>query len=106
MQTATVNSGGQGAVNFRQGPDSSAKLCFKNPKIPEGAQVEVLGTQGEFTRLTYYGENGWMKSEYVAAGGAVEESPKPVENVGSDTVSIPRATAEAFYNTLGNILGK
>ncbi len=107
MQTATVTTGGAGALNMRQGPGKNYDLCARNPRIPEGAAVEVLETRGEeWTRVIYNGETGWVLGQYLAAGGTPGTPSLPTDNTGVDMVNVPRLTLEAIYITVGNILGK
>lgn len=111
MKTATVNTGGRGPVNFRQGADGNAKFCFKNPSIPEGTVVEVLGTKGEWTQVRFNGETGWVKSVFLTEGGTsnqqpVKESQGDAPEGGSGYVSIPRKAAEEMLEYLTAALKK
>ncbi len=110
MNTATVNTNGKGPLNFRQGPSTNYKLCARNPKVPEGAVVEVLEARGEWTRIIYNGETGWVLGQYLTPGGTVDEVPEPVpapvEENGGDTVTIPRADAERIITLLQTAINK
>jgi hypothetical protein len=100
MNTATVNTGGQGPLNFRQGPGTGYKFCARNPKVPEGAVVEVLETRGEWTRIIYNGETGWVLGQYLTLGGTIAEVPEPSGENGGDTVTISKADAERIITLL------
>ncbi len=110
MNTATVNTGGQGPLNFRQGPSTNYKFCARNPKVPEGAVVEVLEVRGDWTRIIYNGETGWVLSQYLTPGGTVVEVPEPVpapvEDSGGDTVTIYRADAQRIITLLQTAINK
>ena len=100
MNTATVSTGGQGPLNFRQGAGAGYKFCARNPKIPEGAVVEVLETKGEWTRVIYNGETGWVKGQYLTPGGTLADVPESSDENGGDTVTIPKAEAERIIALL------
>jgi hypothetical protein len=103
MQTGTIVAG-IGTVNMRQKPDSGSKLALKNPRITEGAQVEILGEENGYTNVRYNGETGWVASQYITAGEAAapgEEEPSTAP--GPVTLTLDRATAQALLEALQGI---
>ena len=57
-------------TTMRRTPNSSQANVIT--KIPEGMQVTVLGASGNFYRVEYGGETGYVFKQYVeeSAGGA------------------------------------
>lgn len=108
MNTAVVKVEGGGALNFRQGPGKNYDLCFKYKEIPTGDTLEILESNGEWARASYRGETGWVAVAHlvIGASGSTGGTGISGNTPSNETVSIPRATAEAFYSTLGNLLGK
>jgi hypothetical protein len=100
MQTGSIVTG-IGTVNMRQKPDSAAKLAQKNPRIPEGAQVEILGEENGYTNVRYNGETGWVASQYITAGApAAPDTEEPSAPPDAVTLTLDRATAKALYEAV------
>lgn len=49
-------------LNIRRTPSTSAAIVGR---IPDGAQIEILQTQGNWYRINYNGVNGFVLSEFV-----------------------------------------
>ena len=105
MNVMVVNTGGNGGVNFRQGPSKDDPLCFRNDKIPDGTELTVLETKNGYSKVSYGGETGWVSGAYLSPKGTSVTTPTGSGNT-VEMVSVPRQTLEAMYNTMGNFLGK
>lgn len=86
-----------GTVNMRQKPDSGAKLALKNPRIPEGSTVEILGEEKGYTNVRYNGEAGWVASQYITAGEAATAPSAAPDTV---TLTLDKAAAQALLEAL------
>ncbi len=80
--TATVTAS---ALNFRDAPDMSGEVIGL---ASEGTAVEVLEDLGEWCRVRWNGQEGYMASEYLAQE---EPAPAPVQEPAAE----PAAGAEA-----------
>ncbi|MBR4080657.1 MAG: SH3 domain-containing protein, partial [Clostridia bacterium] len=54
---------GGGSLNMRQEPSSDAKVL---KQIPEGMRVALLGVTGNWTKIRYGGDVGYVMSKYLA----------------------------------------
>jgi N-acetylmuramoyl-L-alanine amidase len=64
---ATTSSGqgkvtASGGLNLRDTPSISGKLLLT---IPQGASIDILGTQGQWYKTSYQNKNGWVSAAYV-----------------------------------------
>ncbi len=59
--TAWIRTG-KGALNMRRKADARSAVAVK---IPDGARVQVEEAQREWTKLTYQGKTGYVKTEYL-----------------------------------------
>lgn len=59
--TAWINTG-KGALNMRKKADAKSAVVIK---LPDGARVQVEEAQREWTKLTYQGKTGYVKTEYL-----------------------------------------
>lgn len=64
---ATTSSGqgkvtASGGLNLRDTPSISGKLLLT---IPQGASIDILGTQGQWYKTSYQKKNGWVSAAYV-----------------------------------------
>ncbi|MBA2468437.1 MAG: SH3 domain-containing protein, partial [Chloroflexia bacterium] len=85
--TATVSTGGL-SLNMRGGPGTSFGVVRS---IPNGAQVEVMGSaQNGFLPVRYGGTTGWASSQYLRTGS----TGTPVTPTATATAT-PTATATA-----------
>lgn len=53
---------GKGTLNLRKKEDPKSAVVIK---IPDGARVQVETAEREWTRLTYQGKTGYVKTEYL-----------------------------------------
>ena len=70
MVTVTAPSGS--TVNLRQKPNKGAALV---ERVPIGAEVELLGSSGDWSRVKYRQWVGWMMTEFLIA----DDSAAPPE---------------------------
>lgn len=49
-------------VNFRQSPNLSSKIL---DKLTEGTKVNVVGSEGDWYKVTYSDATGWISSEWL-----------------------------------------
>ncbi|MGI6669726.1 MAG: NlpC/P60 family protein [Acetivibrionales bacterium] len=52
----------ENAVNFRANPNTSSKILYQFEK---GAQVKVIGSEGEWFKASYNDITGWINGNYV-----------------------------------------
>lgn len=52
-------------VNFRQQPKDGAALVRQSPRLPVGTKVNVLSSEGAWTRVSHNGAVGYIKSEFL-----------------------------------------
>lgn len=70
-------------VNMRSKPNQWASLV---DRVPIGQTVEVMGTDGEWSRVSWKGKKGYMMSQYLVAddSGIPAEDPDDFEPVDGD----------------------
>ena len=61
-EKATVDTNGS-RLNLRSAPSFEAEITGK---LPDGATVSVLGREGDWTHVDYYGQKGYVYSQYLA----------------------------------------
>lgn len=96
MQTCYVVAN-IGTVNMRQGPGASYKLALKNPRIPEGATVEVISEENSWTKVQYNGETGYVSSQYIVTDAGTTTPQSDEDRV---TLPLSRAAAKELYESL------
>lgn len=67
-QSARIATGG-GALNMRRDASQKSNIVLK---IDNGAQVEVLSAEGEWTRIEVKGKRGYVKTEFLEGVSAEE----------------------------------
>jgi hypothetical protein len=77
-QTGTVTAS---QLNFRSSPDIAANNIIG--KLPRGTQVEILEERGDFLRVSFNGQEGFVGEGFVSHD---EEQPAPVADDGSTGV--------------------
>jgi len=60
------------ATNMRRTPNSTQSNVIV--KIPEGDQVTVIGATGNFYRIEYAGQTGYVFKQYVDKGSAADDA--------------------------------
>jgi SH3-like domain-containing protein len=65
----------ENAVNFRANPNTSAKILYQFKK---GTKVKVIGSEGEWLKVSYNDATGWIYDDYVIVRD---------ENIGAGVVS-------------------
>ena len=86
LSKATVKSANGAGVNLRAEKSKSSRRI---DTIPEGAEVDVLESDGEWKKIIYNGKTGYVMSEFLTTNG---------DNV---TLTLGRSHAEALYAALG-----
>lgn len=61
-QAARVDTG-SGALNMRRKADAQSVVV---ERIPNGSKVEAGEREGEWSRITYQGKNGYVKTKYLS----------------------------------------
>ena len=67
LPSTTTKSGrgkvtASGGLNLRDTPSASGKLLLT---IPEGAGLDISGSQGQWYKTTFQNKNGWVSANYV-----------------------------------------
>ena len=119
---AIVSSNGNGPVNTRKGPGTSYPLS-KAGKLPEGTEVEVLKTEGDWSYIRTIDSNKatwycWIKSEYLIVQDSsyppVPDIPDPVPDpdTGDDddgditiVMTLTRAEAQCILPVIERMYG-
>ncbi len=70
---AVTFSENESPINFRAGKSTSATRIAK---VPLGETVEILGSDGEWSKVRWNGKVGWMMSQFLAA----DDSAIPAED--------------------------
>lgn len=79
-QSARVSTG-SGALNMRRKAEAGATVL---ERIPNGEGVEIIGQEGEWSRIAYKGKEGYVKSQFLStvsegeadASGQAEKGPE------------------------------
>ena len=80
-----------GALNLRKSKSTNAERIAQ---IPEGATVLVTEEDGDWSRVTYRGMEGYVMNKYL----------KEIQ-VAPETVAVPKAELEKIYDIIGDWLG-
>lgn len=87
--TAEVVGGG---LNLRKEKSTDSQRIAQ---IPEGSKVLVTEEDGDWSKVTYRGFEGYVLNKYLK-----EVTPT------TDMISVPRAELEKIYDKLGDLLGE
>lgn len=78
-----------GNLNVREAPGTEAKLAGK---MPNNAGCEILGVEGDWTKIKSGEVEGYVKSEYLLSGDAAlvraEEAKQTIAKVTTDTLRV------------------
>ena len=85
LGTGTVKC--SSSVNFRSAPSTSSTSYGE---LKNGTAVTVVGTEGNWSKVTYAGKTGYIRSDYLAMTGGTELNPS--NNAASYNVSTQRAS--------------
>ena len=84
MNAYVCTENGEG-VNFRTKTSSKSALVPRMPKIPEGAEVQVFGHTGEWSKIIYMGYTGYVMTQFlkekIDGDTAIENTAKADEAV-------------------------
>lgn len=64
-----------GDLNLRSGPGTNYRVVGT---MPAGAQVDILGCDGAWCRVSWGGMQGYASASYLGRGGARYYAPAPV----------------------------
>lgn len=95
---AVVHTEDGNPVKLRSTP--STKLPYI-AKVPNGVQVEVLESAGEWSIIRWGSQRGYMMSQYLRVIGAVDADPEPENKV---TITISASAAMELHNALSGVL--
>lgn len=95
---AVVHTEDGNPVRLRSTP--STKLPYI-AKVPNGAQVEVLESAGEWATIRWNGHRGYMMSQFLRVIGSVDADPEPENRV---IITISASAAMELYNALSGVL--
>ena len=103
-------SGASGStVNMRKQPSKSAEL---RDQVPVGSTVEVIEDQGQWCKIAYDGQVGWMMSnylEYLDQDGQTDTDANGVMTLTAEEVkaiSEALTTVQNIIDTIGSIIGR
>ncbi len=104
---ARVHSDNGGGVNFRSQPIRNDK--YKMGTIPEGAEVDVLAQDGDWSLIEYNGKTGYAMSLYLLvvgekAGEIPPEDTEPQEPEEGETVQISFEQVETLRRIAQELL--
>lgn len=92
--TVTISGGNpEKPINMRASSTTQSKIIAE---IPQGSTAELVREDGTWDKITYGGQTGYVKAEFVH-----KSEPEPSE----DKVTVPREELEQIYDQLGNWLG-
>lgn len=110
-QSARIATGG-GALNMRKEASQKSNIV---QKIDNGAQVEILSAEGEWSRIEYKGKKGYVKTEFLDGvqsasggegtdgegtdGGAAAQEQKTAQNAKSSGKPMLQRGGFAFIRT-------
>ena len=82
-------SGGD-SINVRSGPGTDYSRV---DTVAEGKQVEIIGSSGNWYKISYGGTTGYIRSDFLTAGSAAKAAPAETAST-ADTVTPPPAASE------------
>lgn len=96
MEYAVVHTEDGNPLKLR--PRPSTKYAYVD-KIPDGTQLLISETDGDWAHTTYNGHDGYVMTEFLRFDGA----DGAVDGVERVTLTLTRATAEALYKALKTV---
>ena len=97
VDTRIIDSENDKGANLRKKPSTASVLV---DRLAEGAVVNVLVAGEEWCQVKAGNKTGYVMTKYLSNG----TSPGTA-TVTDGTITIPRETLMAMYDTLGNLLG-
>lgn len=96
-----------GFVNFRESPDRNGRILMQ---LPHGALLESLGSNGEFTHVSYQGIQGYVMTAYLVSASAMnpqtpavtaspQPTPSPAATLVPESTPIPSEPDDSAYQT-------
>ena len=74
-------------------------------EIPSGTAVEVISTDGKWSRIRAGGKKGWMMSEFLRSDLPPDSNSGADGGDDGEMISVGRARLEKLHDELGDILG-
>ena len=94
-----VPEGNRQDVNFRTRPNTNAALI---ERIPCGETVEVLSEDGEWAKIRWHGQTGYMMEKFLIFDETEPEPWEPGETLYFVTIhDLPKELAEEIAGTYG-----
>ncbi|MBQ4040623.1 MAG: SH3 domain-containing protein [Oscillospiraceae bacterium] len=93
------------SVRYRTGPSTSHTSLGT---IPKGTEVDIIGINNGWYKLTYNGTTGYMRSDYIDLGGAAAEDKDDEKEEDTTTETTPEDTTtstETAVNKKGSVTG-
>ena len=95
MQAVTYSENG-GTINLRAGKSKNADRLAK---ISPGQKVEILGTDGEWSKVKWGGKTGWIMSEFLVSDDSGIPAEDPNDFTSADAQDEDGGEKIALYFT-------
>ena len=96
--TAVITTSDGGSVNMREEPSTDADVV---DFLEDGTEVEVLGTDGDWTQVSYDGRTGYVMSSLLEV--TETDTDTAAEDTSSDTAA---DTTEEETDTVDTVIGE
>lgn len=94
-----------GFVNFRESPDRNSRILMQ---LPHGALLESMGSNGEFTHVSYQGTQGYVMTAYLVSVSAMnpqspavttppQPTPSPEATLAPESTPVPSGSVYGNY---------
>lgn len=97
-------------VNMREKPSTSSPI---EKQVPVGSEVDLYEDQGQWCRIGYKGQTGYMMSDYLEYGqqdetGGADLTPEELDEINKCLSGIEQATRAIteWTDTIGRIVGR
>lgn len=97
-------------VNMREKPSTSSPI---EKQIPVGSEVDLYEDQGQWCRIGYQGQTGYMMSDYLEYGqqdetGGADLTPEEMTQIDVCLTSIQQAvkSIDKWAEQIGSIIGR
>lgn len=109
--TVVLPAGKSGrTVNMREKPSTSSPI---EKQVPVGSEVDLYEDQGQWCRIGYKGQTGYMMSDYLEYGqqdetGGADLTPEELEKIDVCLTSIQQAvkSIDKWAEQIGSIIGR
>ena len=97
-------------VNMREQPSTSSGII---KKVPVGSDVELYEDMGQWCRIGYGGQTGYMMSDYLEYGqedetGSADLKPEEMDQIDKCLTGIQQAVKaiDEWADQIGSIIGR